>query len=66
MIYFLVDRDGAYGIENYRTQKAGERLAARIQPILYEELPDRTDLPVGSYVFSALDQLTPSQVEISR
>ncbi len=65
MIYFLVTREGAFGMEEYLASW-GQPLAGRIQPITYDELPRFRRLPIGSYIFSDLDRLTPLGLEVAQ
>jgi hypothetical protein len=58
VIYFLVPREQEFTIRNYLEQWAPE-VANLVSILHYEELPGRATLPAGSYLFSALDQLTP-------
>jgi len=61
MIVFLVPAQGAFSVDDYlvRDQPA---LAARFRVIHYEELPDLTDYPRGTYVLAGMDQLTAGQL----
>jgi hypothetical protein len=63
MIHFVVPREGAFGIENYLTRR-GQRVAARINVLLYEDLRSMERLEIGTYLFSALDQLTDSERQL--
>ncbi len=58
MIHFVVPRDTAFGIEDYLALW-GAGLAGRMEVLPYEDLPNRTSLPAGAYILSALDQLEP-------
>ncbi len=60
MIGFLVPESGAFGIRRF-LEVHGEDLTERIRPITYERVWEGTPLPVGTYVFSALDTLTPAE-----
>ncbi len=62
MIYFAVPDSGAFGVEHYLRDRGGA-LATRLVPLRYEEMLARPHLDHGTYVFSALDQLGPAQME---
>lgn len=64
MIFFVVDAAGTFGIQEY-LQSWGQTVADDVDLILYEDLPKRADLPRGTHVFTALDQLTPGQREMA-
>ena len=57
MIYFLVPRSQDFGIQDYLKLYAPS-LAARLEVLCYEDLPQRTSATSGTYIFSALDQLS--------
>jgi hypothetical protein len=57
MIYFVVPRDQEFGILDYM-ETWGRNLVGLLSVLHYEELPGRTSVPAGTYIFSALDQLT--------
>ena len=63
MIMFVVDAAGEFGIREY-LESWGRTAAKRVGIMLYEDLPKRTHVPAGTYVFAALDQLTPTQREM--
>lgn len=65
MIHFLVPRHQEFGINEY-LDRWGHDLAGRFSIIHYEDLPDRSSLSGGVYVFSALDQLTPQGLRLVR
>lgn len=58
MIYFVVPRDQEFGIQDY-LESWGRGLVGRLSVVHYEDLPARSAVPAGTYIFSALDQLTP-------
>jgi hypothetical protein len=58
VIHFVVPRDTAFGIEDYLALW-GVGLVGRMEVLPYEDLPNRTSLPGGAYILSALDQLEP-------
>lgn len=57
MIYFLVPRGQEFGIQDYLHLYAPE-LAELVSVVHYEDLPRRTSSTSGTYIFSALDQLS--------
>ncbi len=61
MISFWVNRQGAFGIENY-LQERGKSIADRVQVRLYDW---RSSLEAGggAQIFSSLDQLTAGELE---
>jgi hypothetical protein len=60
MIFFVAPADAAWGMEEYLEQY-GEKLAGRIRILTYEDIVTRKALALGTYVFSALDQLCPTE-----
>ena len=63
MIHFVVPRDTAFGIEDYLALW-GTGLVGRMEVLPYEDLPNRTSLPAGAYILSALDQLEPEGLRL--
>ena len=57
MIHFLVPRNQEFGIRDYLALD-GLGLSGRMSLWHYEDLATRRSLPAGSYIFSALDQLS--------
>lgn len=57
MIYFVVPRDQEFCIKNY-AERWGRDLAGFLSILHYEDLPGRSSVPSGTYIFSSLDQLT--------
>ena len=57
MIHFLVPRAQDFGLREY-LEMWGAELAGHFSIVHYEELPEVTCLPSGTYLLSALDQLT--------
>ena len=58
MIYFVVPRSHEFGIRDYLESSWGDRLAAQVTVLHYEDLPNRTAVPAGTYIFTGLEQLT--------
>lgn len=65
MIYFVVPRDQAFGMQNYLDRWARD-LVGLLSVLYYEDLPGRTSVPAGTYVFSSLDQLTSGGARLVR
>lgn len=57
MIYFVVPRDQEFGLWNY-VERWGHGLIGLLSVVHYEDLPEWTSVPAGTYIFSALDQLS--------
>lgn len=60
MIFYLVTAQHGYTMESY-LQNWGRMLAPRIQVLYYEKLPTIRRLPLGTYIFSDLERLSPWQ-----
>lgn len=65
MIHFLVPRAQVFGILGI-AHLWGPDFAERFSLIHYEELPALASLPTGTYVFTALDQLSPPGLRLAR
>jgi hypothetical protein len=63
MIYFVVPRAQAFGILDY-VATWGRNLTGLLSVLHYEDLIDRASFPVGTYIFAALDQLTPGGLQL--
>lgn len=57
MIHFVVPRDQEFCIQDY-LGSWGRGLVGLVSVLHYEDLPGRTTVPAGAYVFLGLDQLT--------
>jgi len=57
VIHFLVPRKQEFGIRDYLALD-GQSLAGRMSVWHYEDLAGRRSLPAGTWIFSALDQLS--------
>jgi hypothetical protein len=64
MIFFVAPADGAWEMEEYLKQY-GSKLARRLRIVTYEDIVEQRALALGTYVFSALDQLCPTEREIA-
>jgi hypothetical protein len=58
MIWFVAPKAQQFGILDYVASRSGS-LDQLVGVLHYEDLKERTSLPRGTYVFLALDQLTP-------
>ena len=59
MIHYLVPESQAFGMAEY-LDFWGEKLASRMRLVTYEEIVRTTSLPAGTWILSALDQLSPA------
>jgi hypothetical protein len=64
VIYFLVDRANAFTMRDF-VEIHAPGLAGHVEVMHYEDLPGR-ELSSGTYIFSALDHLTPGGVRFVR
>jgi hypothetical protein len=64
MIHFLVTETGSFSIRRYLLEE-GAALAERMRVVSYEELPHMRRLPLGTWVFTELDQLDAAQLELA-
>ena len=64
MIHFLAPR-GLCGIENYISGRWRERNYPALVPVAYEDVFSSSRLPAGTWVFTAVNQLTPAGVRLA-
>jgi hypothetical protein len=64
MIFFVVPRDDAWGIEEY-LQQYGGKLVRRLRVVTYEDIVAQKVLHLGTHIFSALDRVCPTEREIA-
>jgi len=64
VIYFLVDRASAFTMRDF-VEIHAPALPGRVEVIQYEDLPGH-ELSSGTYIFSALDHLTPGGLRFVR
>ena len=64
MIFFVAPADETWEMEDY-LQQYGSNLLNRITLITYDDIASGKTLPVGTYVFSAIDRLFPCEKEIA-
>ena len=64
MIHFVVTEKGSFSIRYYLTEE-GRALADRMRIVLYDELPRARRLPLGTWVFTELDQLDAPRRELA-
>jgi hypothetical protein len=63
MIFFVVPQKDSFGFRAYLLGH-GKALAERANLLFYPEIPHLRRLPLGSYVFTALDMLSPAETEM--
>ena len=61
MIYFLAPANVLFCMDYYVRHN---RLDHLVQSISYDQILDRGILPLGSYIFAALDQITPTESKL--
>lgn len=64
MIYYLVTAAKDHTIQTY-LEHWGPELLGRIEIVPYLELFEKNHLPVGTYIFSDLERLTPAEVDLA-
>jgi hypothetical protein len=65
MIFCLITREHAYTVQEF-LQTWGRRLALRFRFLYYDELVRWHALPVGTYLFTDLERLSPAQMRLAR
>ncbi len=65
MIYCLITRQHAYTIQEF-LQTWGRRLVLRFRFVYYDELVRWHEVPVGTYLFTDLERLSPPQMALAR
>lgn len=63
-IYYLVSKRHQYTINRYLAHW-GINLIPRLRLLVYEDLDRLTSLPLGTYIFSDIERLTPKQAEMA-
>lgn len=63
-IYYLVSKPHQYTINRYLADW-GSNLIPRLRILVYEDLDRLTSLPLGTYIFSDIERLTPKQAEMA-
>jgi hypothetical protein len=64
VIFFVAPAEVIWGIKEY-LQLAGPVVSRRFTPVSYDEIVARRRLSLGTYIFAAIDELTPTQREIA-
>ena len=64
MIFFVAPADDLEGIAEY-LQQAGPALGRRLTTVTYGEIVARRRLSLGTYIFAAIDELTPTERKIA-
>jgi hypothetical protein len=64
MIFFVAPHEQTFPMEDFLQGNESGALRDRIRVQTYEGIFARRELPVGPYIFSAIDQLTPTATEV--
>ena len=64
MIFFVAPSEETWEFQDY-LQTLGKELLGRIRILTYDEIAARQEVPLGSYIFVAIDQLSPTEKEIA-
>jgi hypothetical protein len=64
VIFFVAPVEQMWGLTEYLEQSGGS-LCQRLAALTYDDLVANRQLPLGTYVFGAIDQLTPTEIEIA-
>src|ERR1039458_2097315 len=64
MIFFVAPLGEAWELEDY-LQTYGKELLGRAGVLTWDQIVARQELPLGSYVFLAIDQMSPTEKEIA-
>jgi len=64
VIFFVAPAELMWGITEYLEQSGGA-LCRRLMTISYDDLIADRQLSLGTYVFAAIDQLTPTEIDIA-
>lgn len=65
MIFFAAPTGETWGMEEY-LQQYGAQLTDRVRIVTYDDIVAHRGLPLGTYIFAAIDQLSPTEREIAR
>ncbi len=64
MIIFVAPKQETWCMESFLRQE-GRALARRITILNYENVADLQELPIGAYIFAAIDQLSRTETELA-
>jgi hypothetical protein len=64
MIFFVAPAEEIWTIAEYREQ-SGEDRARRLATLTYDDIARRGRLSLGTYIFGAIDRLTPTEREVA-
>jgi hypothetical protein len=64
MIFFTAPSQETWCMEAYLQQNGGT-LLSRIKVLTFDDIAAQQELPLGSYIFSAIDQFSPTEREIA-
>jgi hypothetical protein len=65
MIFFVAPSGETWELEDYLQAPNGNELLARTRVFTWDQIVERQELPLGSYVFLAIDQMSPTEKEIA-
>jgi hypothetical protein len=60
VIFFVAPTDVTWGMEEY-LQQYGGTLCGRLRILTYDDIVTQQAVPLGSYIFAAIDQLSPTE-----
>ena len=64
MIFFVAPAEGLFGMREF-LEIQGHPFVDHIRLLTYEEIAIRRQLPLGTYIFAAIDQISPTEREIT-
>jgi len=64
VIFFVAPAEDLEGIDEY-LQQAGPDVRRRLTTLTYDDIVSRCRLPLGTYIFAAIDELTPTERRIA-
>jgi hypothetical protein len=64
MVFFVAPLGETWELEDY-LQTYGKELTGRVGVLTWDQIVAQQELPLGSYVFLAIDQLSPAEKEIA-
>lgn len=64
MIYFVAPKGETWELEDY-LKAYGQGLAGRVGVLTWEQIVERRQLRLGTYVFLAIDQMTPTEKDLA-
>jgi hypothetical protein len=64
VVFFVVPKQETWCMEVF-LQQEGHELAGRLRVVTYDDIAARREIPSGTYIFSAIDQLSSTEREIA-